>query len=336
MTNLEALSYWHKNTYSFSDMRQVMAELEELKVLAATLQFNCDASITVTVTKKFSERCNTEGHLPALLDFFGGLHRETGGKLFSGSIIVWAEDCFWENLSHFSRRVPILAFGATTSEKHCLLMPDPAFLSSKGYSKERSAIEEMNQIFPWHMKQPTIFWRGNSTGPGLTDDDWQKVPRIALCLKAKEINDTRAIDVGLSNLTPFSKPEHETRILDLDIVRGFVPFFDFLKYRYQIDVDGFANAWISCFTKLASHALTLKITSTQRQWYYDRLVPWKHFIPVAEDSTNLREILDWLRNHDAEAHTIADNAFSLTSDITFTSESKNMIQLLCAVLARQV
>lgn len=313
-----------------------MAELDELKVLAAAVQFNEDASIAVTLTKKFSERYQVEGHLPVLVRFFGSLHRETGGELFRGSIIVWAEDCLWEGLPKFSQRVPVFAFGIPINDTHSFLMPDPAFISSGGYSQERATIEEMNGIFPWHMKQPTVFWRGASTGAGLGYDNWRNVARIALCLRAKAINDVRVIDVGFSNIIALGNPDHEKRILELGLLKGFVPFADFLKYRYQVDVDGFANAWISCFTKLASHAVTLKISSSLRQWYYSQLSPWQHFIPVQADASDLIEIIEWLRAHDSEAHAIAENAFVLMSGITLQSESKTMVRLLAAVLARQV
>jgi hypothetical protein len=313
-----------------------MLELEELGVLAARLDFNPDAAVTCSVTTRFSKCYQFEGHLPTLLNFFSLLHQQSRGSLLRGSLIVFAEDCIWSDLARCSQKAPILAFGSALNDPYSILMPDPAFIGSRGHSEDRARIEEMHKIFPWNLKQPTVFWRGTSTGSGLTGDDWKEVPRIALCLKAKEIGDNRKIDCGISKLISFSKPEHEKRIVELDILKGYVPFEEFLKYRYQVDVDGFANAWISCFSKLASHSLTLKVESTQRQWYYHRLQPWKHYIPLASDLSNLGEVLTWLPSHDAEAQQIAENAASLMSSITFESETSDLLQLLSQILARQI
>jgi len=41
------------------------------------------------------------------------------------------------------------------------------------------------------------------------------------------------------------------------------------------------------------------------QWFYDELVPWEHYVPVAHDLSDLFEKIDWLREHDDEARKIS-------------------------------
>jgi hypothetical protein len=70
--------------------------------------------------------------------------------------------------------------------------------------------------------------------------------------------------------------------------------------KYQIDIDGNSSSWPGLFQRLLSGDTVLKVTSNKgwRQWYYDDLLPWENFVPVASDLSDLVEIVDWLVGHD--------------------------------------
>ena len=67
----------------------------------------------------------------------------------------------------------------------------------------------------------------------------------------------------------------------------------------------------------------LKVGSASgfRQWYYDRLVAWRHFVPVAADMADLADKLAWLRAHDAEARAIGEAGRELAMAMTVESET---------------
>ena len=335
MWNSRALAYWKEKTYSPADVLAVMKDLEREGILALALEFREDAKIDCSLTKRYGERCLSEGHLPTIVRYFSTVHERSGGNYHRGSIIVLAEDHIWGPLLAHSQRAPLFAFGRPAYDACTLLMPDPAFIASKAYQKERAQIEEATRSLPWERKQPTVFWRGASSNPGLDTDAWDTAARIRLCMRAKEINDPQRIDAGLSKLIRFDNPLHEKRILDAGIVKGPVPFQEFLKYRYQVDVDGFANAWKSCFLKLASHCLTLKVESGDEQWYYPQLVPWKNFVPLKTDLSDLAQVLAWLPEHDAEARAIAEEAFRLIERLTLESAVLETTATLHSVLMAQ-
>ena len=50
------------------------------------------------------------------------------------------------------------------------------------------------------------------------------------------------------------------------------------------------------------------------QFFYNELSPWKHYVPVKSDLSDLPEKILWAKTHDEEAKLIADNAreFALT------------------------
>jgi hypothetical protein len=326
-----ASAYWREHTYTYRDVVTVMAELEELQVRAVALGFLPNQNLHCVVTKKFNQCMRTEGHLPAITRIFSGIHRESAGTL-KGWIVMWAEDHMWGDFAKFSERVPVFAFGRGVSDPATFIIPDPAFIMSDGYIRERKEIEELQRALPWEKKEATVFWRGATSGYGFETENWRNTPRLRLCLEAKELGDKA--DVAFSKIIAFSNPEHEKRIRDLGVVKEEVPFRDFLKYRYQVDIDGFANAWRSCFLKLASHCVTLKAESSTTQWYYDQLVPWQHFIPLNGAVSDFKEAVRWLHEHDAEAQTIAERAFALTQGITFDQCIAATKATLIEVLAR--
>ena len=57
----------------------------------------------------------------------------------------------------------------------------------------------------------------------------------------------------------------------------------------------------------------LKVDSHFEQWYYSLLEPWKHFIPVAGDLSDLCEKLYWATDpaNDAAVKSIADEGRKL-------------------------
>lgn len=71
-------------------------------------------------------------------------------------------------------------------------------------------------------------------------------------------------------------------LLQEGFVKPEVPKFEFFEYRTLIDVDGWTNAW-SLLDKMIGGTTILKVASAKgyRQWFYDRLMPWENFIPLA-------------------------------------------------------
>ncbi len=76
------------------------------------------------------------------------------------------------------------------------------------------------------------------------------------------------------------------------------------------------------FCRLLLGCCVLKIGSERgfRQWYYDDLVPWRHYVPVAADVSDLSEKIDWCRSHPDACETIADEGRTLALSMTFERE----------------
>ena len=100
--------------------------------------------------------------------------------------------------------------------------------------------------------------------------------------------------------------------------------------KYAIDVDGHSNTWSNFLIRLHFGCCVLKVDSQfgYRQWYYDRIGPWEHFVPVRADMADLAEKVAWVRSHDREARDIAMRGQAFARSMTFDGESELAIETI--------
>lgn len=158
-----------------------------------------------------------------------------------------------------------------------LLIPDPMFLESNGYNTVRR--EARGATAGFEERRPVAYWRGGLTGMADTFETIMQLPRVQLCLLAKE---HAAFDAKLTDLAQFGPwlPHLEWMLEGLDTLGPREPVSHNLLYRYLIDVDGNSNSWPGLFCKLLAGGLVLKVRSRFQQWYYPRLDAEPHVIWV--------------------------------------------------------
>ncbi len=201
-----------------------------------------------------------------------------------------------------------------------ILMPDPYFYFNNNYDEYRAFVAQYAK--PWHERKNVIFWRGGSGGPRLKSPDpqdplnWECQQRLQLCAASRKSVHPHMLDVALVHLRTIGEAFLREAIEREGFLKPEVPKAEFLNYRYQVDVDGWTNAW-SLLDKMISGSTILKVESAfgYRQWFYDKLIPWINFIPVASDVSDLDAIISWIISHTSDCAKIADNAASLAKDI---------------------
>jgi Glycosyl transferase family 90 len=203
------------------------------------------------------------------------------------------------------------------------LIPDVSFFMQRGYFRQR---EELQKYWlSWRDRARVVFWRGSSTGGGiLTEESVPNLPRYRLCAAGAAGTSLHAVlDAKLTNIVHTKGVDEEQRIRAFVESRGLlaapVPQIEFLKYRFQIDIDGNSNSW-GLFLKLLMGSCVLKVISEWRQWYYDKLQPWVHYVPVKNDLSDLEEQVAWCLDHDAEAEEIGARGRELTSRVVLGTE----------------
>jgi hypothetical protein len=146
------------------------------------------------------------------------------------------------------------------------------------------------------------------------------IQRARMCLLLRGVEGT---DAKLSAVAQSSDPERDReRLSRAGILAPRIPVEHWIGRRFALDVDGNTNAWANLLQRLLLGCCIIKIASPfgYRQWYYDDLAPWVHYVPVRADMADLIETIGWCRSHPDECETIAAAGAALARTMTFERE----------------
>jgi Glycosyl transferase family 90 len=204
------------------------------------------------------------------------------------------------------------------------LIPDNNFLPSLGYREFKRLSEN---VTPWSKRTPIAFWRGSTTGQ--SKGNWRSLQRVALCQLS--VANPKFIDAGLAAVVQ-QTIESTAEIKNSGLMRNYFPSRDLHQFRYLIDIDGNTNAWSGFFERLLSGSTVLKVESPQHytQWYYSRLRPWHHYVPVSADMSDLVAKIEWLIRHDEEAKKIGERGRELANSIDYETELETAVDTVNA------
>jgi hypothetical protein len=87
------------------------------------------------------------------------------------------------------------------------------------------------------------------------------------------------------------------------------------EYKYILDMDGNGCTWDATAWKLNSGSIIMKVESAWRQWFYDDYRPWVHYVPIADDFSDLQEKYYWCESHPEECEKIISNAKDLFQEV---------------------
>jgi|LauGreSBDMM110SN_4_FD.fasta_scaffold45002_1 hypothetical protein len=90
---------------------------------------------------------------------------------------------------------------------------------------------------------------------------------------------------------------------------------DMINYKYILDIDGNASTWDATAWKLNSGSVIFKSDSNWVQWFYDEYKPWIHYIPIADDFSDIQEKFNWCEDNPERCLEITQNAKRLFQKI---------------------
>jgi hypothetical protein len=214
--------------------------------------------------------------------------------------------------------VPGLAWCDSRPDR--FLVPDCIYIPTRGYSHARQIYRDNAVV--WSDRKPVAFWRGATTGMKRAPEDWRSLERIKLCELARRHEQIGLIDAGISSVIQFNDSAVIRDIETSGLIRGPVPWQEWNRYKYHIDIDGNSSPWSNLFQKLLTASPVLKIESSRNllQWYYDRLVPWYNYVPVAPDMSDLIDKIKWLHHNDQLAEEIGHRGFELAQELSYERE----------------
>ena len=98
---------------------------------------------------------------------------------------------------------------------------------------------------------------------------------------------------------------------------------DMMKYKYILTMGGTSGTSFSILWKLASSSVVLYVKSEFMDWYDPFLVPWKHYVPIASDLSDLKKKFRMLELHPKLALNIIKNANEIAELINKYSFKKS-------------
>ncbi len=223
-------------------------------------------------------------------------------------------------------------FAPSTNLPGIVALPDPYFLDARGFGhwlrlSERSTVG-------WADRSSDLVWRGATWGFGSSDPavglahPEMATQRLALCLALRGLPGTDA---------KFSVATDGTRMTTPYLGRfgvgdAHVAEESWLGRKFAFDVDGNTNTWSNLIIRLHLGCCVLKVASRYgyRQWYYDRLKPWEHYVPVSADLSDLMERIEWVRANDREASEIARRGQAFARTLTWDAVEAEAVELITA------
>ena len=173
--------------------------------------------------------------------------------------------------------VPVFGFQKKWGDR-AILLPDIDFLRSDNYSAKRFI-----DPIPYKHKKVSAVFVGGTTGGGTITAKAVKdsaVPRIRSALRFKG---SERVFFTLPKICAVDKPETAEMIRAMDVSGPPLTLLDQYSHRFLISMDGHGATCQRVALALRSQAVLLKYESPHRLFYFDRLVPWQHYIPIFTD-----------------------------------------------------
>ncbi|CCV02395.1 putative tyrosine protein kinase [Armadillidium vulgare iridescent virus] len=192
-----------------------------------------------------------------------------------------------------------------------------------------------NFDMPWSKRKPTAVFRGGSTGCGVSSSNNHLLNQRLLAAKISSTTkpdkyEVPLIDAGITkwNLRP-RKIQNEEYLKTINFkteARKVSPLSPEQQatYKYLINIDGHVSAFrlslemnMGCCILLVDSLGSSSQTSPEngwKMWFFDKIKPYIHFVPVKSDLSDLIEKIQWCRDNDEECKLIAENAKQFYKD----------------------
>lgn len=226
-------------------------------------------------------------------------------------------------------------FSFSTNRPDVVPLPDRDFFASRAFEDIRN-FATANAV-AWSQRSDRLRWRGWTNGGGSKDYSspdamWDQgvMARIRMALILRDPpGHAGPTDVAF---TGSFDPELAAGLRRDGLLKAAIAQNDWINDKFALDIDGTTNTWSNFLVRMHLGCCVIKVESQEgyRQWYYDRIRPWQHFVPVRSDMSDLIEKIEWARSHDAEARAIAENGRAFARSMTFESETEHAIAAICA------
>ncbi|KAM6958463.1 protein O-glucosyltransferase 1 [Tautogolabrus adspersus] len=161
----------------------------------------------------------------------------------------------------------------------------------------RDDLKKSAAQWPWKTKESRGFFRGSRTSP-------ERDPLILLSREAPELVDAEYTknQAWKSEKDTLGRPPAKE-----------IPLVDHCKYKYLFNFRGVAASFRLKHLFLCG-SLVFHVGDEWQEFFYAQLKPWVHYIPVKQDLSDLRELLQFVKDNDDIAKEIATRGMEFILD----------------------
>ena len=172
-------------------------------------------------------------------------------------------------------------------------------------------------LFPWAEKKDVLIWRGSPNGGDMRPYNWRYFPRNKLVALGHK--HPKQIDAGYSEMQVMNQfMTEQIKHLQADF-KGYMWEPEWQKARYIAVVDGIGMS-IRYAGVMMTNSVPVKQESPYREFFYDWVKPFEHYVPFNYSMADLVDKVKWLQAHPDKAKKIAYDGSEYMRKIYRTQE----------------
>ena len=220
-------------------------------------------------------------------------------------LILFTQDIIWNPWDLVG---PVLATCRDDRGSAVILFPIQLWSAWEDRGRFVEPVNQASAESPWESKIEKIFWRGGANTPTNLGDPtlWTSFDRGNVCMLSKQF--PQFIDATFTAAYPwmFNSDLQRQDFFTLFPIKS-ASWEEYISHKYLIDLDGYVASTPGYAWKLLTNCVVFKRDTGFKLWFYPAVKPWVHYIPWDGSSEDLFKKLQWAKDHDAEAKTIAGN-----------------------------
>lgn len=206
----------------------------------------------------------------------------------------------WPQISSRQQPIPVFSFSKVRGQSHDIMYPAwtfweggpavwPIYPTGLGrWDEQREIIPRTAKSWPWEKKKNKGFFRGSRTSS-------ERDPLILLSRSNPELVDAEYTknQAWKSEADTLHRPPAKEIRLE-----------DHCDYKYLFNFRGVAASFRFKHLFLCD-SVVFHVGSAWLEFFYPAMKPWIHYIPVKEDLSDVRDLLEFAKENDDVVHEIA-------------------------------
>lgn len=206
----------------------------------------------------------------------------------------------WPQISSRQQPIPVFSFSKVRGQSHDIMYPAwtfweggpavwPIYPTGLGrWDEQREIIPRVAKSWPWEKKKNKGFFRGSRTSS-------ERDPLVLLSRSNPELVDAEYTknQAWKSEADTLHRPPAKEIRLE-----------DHCDYKYLFNFRGVAASFRFKHLFLCD-SVVFHVGSAWLEFFYPAMKPWVHYIPVKEDLSDVRDLLEFAKENDDVVHEIA-------------------------------